>query len=86
MKKILDQFKVSIPWLIFENKNQIKIRFQTFQILFFKNQVRDRDFSQQRWRLLPIMDPDLLCHQRTRRIRPIQNSDSSQPSKFQEIF
>ena len=39
-KKILDHSKVLIPCLIFEKKN---IRFQTFQILFFKNQVRDRE-------------------------------------------
>ena len=54
MKKILDHFELSIPYLIFEKK----------QISFFKNQVRGRDFSQQRRRPLPILEPDILCHKK----------------------
>ena len=40
MKKNLDHSEVLITFFIFEKKH---IRYQTFQILFFKNQVRDRD-------------------------------------------
>ena len=40
MKKNLDHSDVLITFFIFEKKH---IRFQTFQILFFKNQVRDRE-------------------------------------------
>ena len=39
-----------------KKRNQIWFDFLTFLILFFKNQIRDREFSQQRKRLLPILE------------------------------